>query len=31
MNAALFGMGFDDFQKGAGALHAKGLWGGWYV
>ena len=27
MNAALFGMEFDDFQKGAGALHAKGLWG----
>ena len=26
MNAALFSMEFDDFQKGAVALHAKGIW-----
>ena len=27
MNAAFFSIEFDDFQKGAVALHAKGIWG----
>lgn len=27
MNAAFFSIEFDDFQKGAVVLHAKGIWG----
>jgi len=27
MNAAFFSIEFDDFQKDAVALHAKGIWG----